>query len=132
MPGSADIRSGHYPHQAAIDAYGDGGFRFADMSHRGSMLCLASGMFAWDVEESSRASLDTLTPLLDLDPAPEVMLFGLGEAPAALDADVRTQLRERGMVVEAMGTGAAVRTYNVLFADGRSVGAALIAVSGGR
>ena len=35
----------HLPQGAAIDAYGKGGFRFAGMSHRGSILCLppASG-----------------------------------------------------------------------------------------
>ena len=33
----------HLPQAAAIDAYGKGGFRFADMSHRGSILCLPDG-----------------------------------------------------------------------------------------
>src|SRR5581483_9295835 len=46
-----------YPGRAPIDAYGNGGFRFADMSHRGSLLCLPSGIYAWpptgvgDIEE---------------------------------------------------------------------------------
>jgi hypothetical protein len=34
---SADLA--RYPGRAPIDAYGNGGFRFADMSHRGSILC---------------------------------------------------------------------------------------------
>ncbi|HWT30522.1 MAG TPA: hypothetical protein VN240_05780, partial [Propylenella sp.] len=38
-----------YPGRAAIDAYGNGGFRFADMSHRGSILALPSGIEAWPV-----------------------------------------------------------------------------------
>ena len=29
------------PRRAPVDAYGNGGFRFAEMSHRGSLLCLA-------------------------------------------------------------------------------------------
>ena len=33
----------HLPQGAAIDAYGKGGFRFAGMSHRGSILCLPQG-----------------------------------------------------------------------------------------
>ena len=36
------------PGRHAIDAYGRGGFRFAGMSHRGSILCLPSGVRAWD------------------------------------------------------------------------------------
>ena len=31
----------HLPYAAAIEAYGKGGFRFADMSHRGSLIVSA-------------------------------------------------------------------------------------------
>ena len=41
-------------------------------------------------------------------------------------------LRERGVIVEAIATGGAVRTYNVLMAEKRAVGAALIAVDKAR
>ena len=37
---------GFVPGRAPIDAYGNGGFRFADMSHRGSILALPSGIKA--------------------------------------------------------------------------------------
>ena len=46
--------------RAAIEAYGKGGFRFADMSHRGSLLCLPDGIWAWPVaspDEIDEASL---------------------------------------------------------------------------
>ncbi len=39
----------HLPQAAAIEAYGKGGFRFAGMSHRGSILCLPAGIWAWPV-----------------------------------------------------------------------------------
>uniref|UniRef100_UPI0019535063 hypothetical protein n=1 Tax=Stenotrophomonas maltophilia TaxID=40324 RepID=UPI0019535063 len=42
-----EIRDAHFPGRAPIDAYGNGGFRFADMSHRGSILCLPSGIHGW-------------------------------------------------------------------------------------
>ncbi len=32
------IRDAHFPGRPGIDSYGNGGFRFADMSHRGSLL----------------------------------------------------------------------------------------------
>ena len=38
-----------FPGRAPIEAYGNGGFRFADMSHRGSILALPSGIEAWPV-----------------------------------------------------------------------------------
>ena len=43
-PGTV-IRKAHFPGRAPIDAYGNGGFRFAGMSHRGSILCLPSGIY---------------------------------------------------------------------------------------
>jgi uncharacterized protein len=45
-----------YPYPAPIDAYGNGGFRFAGMSHRGSILCLPTGIHAWPV-----TTIDALT-----------------------------------------------------------------------
>ena len=47
----------HFPRRAPIDAYGNGGFRFADMSHRGSILIVPSGVYAWDVTR-----MDDVTP----------------------------------------------------------------------
>ncbi|MEX0860862.1 MAG: MTH938/NDUFAF3 family protein, partial [Cucumibacter sp.] len=62
-----EIRAGHYPYQAPIDAYGDGGFRFADMSHRGSLLCLPTGMFAWDLADPAKLDPTALEPVLGPD-----------------------------------------------------------------
>ncbi len=40
----------HYPRSAPIDAYGKGGFAFAGMSHRSSLLCLPDAIWAWPVQ----------------------------------------------------------------------------------
>jgi uncharacterized protein len=61
-----------------------------------------------------------------------VLLIGLGDDIAALDPAIRQAFRERNVIVEAVATGGAVRTYNVLFGEKRSIGAALIAVERGR
>lgn len=123
---------GHYPYQAAIDAYGNGGFRFAEMSHRGSLICLPNGMFAWDVEAAGAISLATLERVLDNAGAVDVLLIGTGGDIAAIDADIRPAFREKGVIIEAISTGSAVRTYNVLLAEKRAVAAALIAVETAR
>jgi uncharacterized protein len=120
--------SGHYPYQAAIDAYGNGGFRFADMSHRGSLLCLPSGMHAWGVTEADALTLENLAPVLAVADEIDVLLIGLGNDIRAIDPGIRQAMRERGIIVEAIATGGAVRTYNVLLSEQRAVGAALIAV----
>lgn len=123
---------GYYPHQVAIDAYGNGGFRFADMSHRGSLLCLPTGMHAWDVTSLGELTLDSLAPVLAAADGIDVLLIGLGSEIVAIDPAIRQALRERGVIVEAVATGGAVRTYNVLLAEERAVGAALIAIENAR
>ena len=118
----------HYPQQVGIDAYGNGGFRFAGLSHRGSLLCLPSGMAAWSVTDVSQITLLTLAAVLAEADDIDVLLIGLGPDIAAIPRDLREALRERRVIVEAVNTGSAIRTYNVLLAEERAVAAALIAV----
>ncbi len=117
-----------YPYPAPIDSYGNGGFRFADMSHRGSILCLPSGIHAWPVTAIDALTADDLGPVLEVKDRLDVLLLGAGAAFAMPSSAIRTLLAEAGLWVETMTTGAAARTYNVLLGEGRSVGAALIAV----
>jgi uncharacterized protein len=116
----------HYPGIAPIDAYGNGGFRFAGMSHRGSILCLPSGIYAWDPADP----LDTqsLAPALAEHGAIRVLILGTGVRQVFPAPAVRRAFVEAGLALEPMDTGAACRTYNVLLAEGRAVGAALTAV----
>ncbi len=122
------MREAHFPRQAQIEAYGHGGFRFADMSHRGSLLVLPSGIYAWEATDPARINEIALKRLFREEKFPEVFLVGTGRKPHQPAADVRLACADRGIRLEVMDTGAAVRTFNVMLAEGRSVGAALIAV----
>ncbi len=128
----AEPGAGFYPRQVQIDAYGNGGFRFAGLSHRGSLLCLPGGMQAWPVTEAAGVSIDSLALVFEIADQLDVLLIGLGGDISAVDPAVRQALRERRVIVEAIATGGAVRTYNVLLAEDRAVGAALIAVENAR
>src|SRR3569623_1669409 len=128
----AEPGQGFYPYQAAIEGYGNGGFRFAGMSHRGSLLCLPSGMHAWDATSAAEISRENLKPVFDAADQIDVLLVGLGAEVAGFDKLLRQALRERGIIVEAVATGGAVRTYNILLGESRAVGAALIAVESSR
>jgi hypothetical protein len=68
-----------FPGRAPIDAYGNGGFRFADMSHRGSILCLPSGIHGWDKEEGAALTVADLQRVLDEAGEIEVLLVGTGK-----------------------------------------------------
>lgn len=124
----AEPGQGYYPYQAQIDAYGGGGFRFAEMSHKGSLLCLPTGMHKWDVAGPADITLESLTPVFAAAAELDVLLVGLGKDIVGLDRSIREALRAQGVIVEAIATGGAVRTYNILLGERRAVGAALIAV----
>ena len=126
--GEGRLHDGFVPGRFPIDAYGRGGFRFADMSHRGSILALPSGIRAWEVIEAARLTPANLAPLLAEAEAVDLVLVGTGRDIVALPEPVRQRLREAGIGVDAMQTGAAARTYNILAAENRKVAAALIAV----
>ncbi len=118
----------HLPRQAVIDAHGGGGFRFAGLSHRGSLLCLPDGIWAWPVTtpaELSDAALSLVfARVADLD----FFIVGTGAAPWIMPDPLRARFREAHISVDTMTTGPAVRTYNVMLMEGRRVGAGLIAV----
>lgn len=128
MAKGIEIREAHFPGRAPIDAYGNGGFRFADMSHRGSILCLPSGIHGWDKQDGSPLTLDDLHRVLDEAGDIEVLLVGTGKEIRPLAPEIKAALRERRISSDPMSTGAAVRTFNVMLAESRAVAAALIAV----
>jgi len=128
----AEPGQGFYPYQAVIEGYGNGGFRFAGMSHRGSLLCLPTGMHAWAATNPAEIGLDNLGPVFEAADQIDVLLVGLGKEIAGFDKSIRQALRERNIIVEAVATGGAVRTYNILLGENRAVGAALIAVESSR
>lgn len=128
MSGGIEIREAHYPGRAPIDAYGNGGFRFADMSHRGSILCLPSGIHGWELADPERPVPADFKAVLAEAEGIEILLVGTGTDLKPLPATIRAVLREKGISADPMSTGAAVRTYNVLLAEDRAVAAALIAV----
>lgn len=122
------MREAHFPGRAPIDAYGNGGFRFADMSHKGSILCLPSGIHGWAPEDPVALSLDDFDRALAQAGEFDVLLIGMGTDIRPVPKALREAFRERRIIADPMSTGAAVRTFNVLLAEDRRVAAALIAV----
>jgi uncharacterized protein len=121
-------QSAHYPGRAPIDAYGNGGFRFADMSHRGSILCLPSGIYSWAPSEPADLEPGAFALAFAESEAMRLLLLGTGQRQHLPGAELRRAFLDAGVALEAMDTGAACRTYNVLLAEGRPAGAALLAV----
>ncbi|WP_455475606.1 Mth938-like domain-containing protein [Bartonella sp. B17] len=121
------IREAHFPGRAPIDAYGNGGFRFADMSHRGSIICVPSGIYGVDMIEPIPTQ-ENMSRVLAESNKIEVLLIGTGIELLRLPEELRVLLREKQISSDTMSTGAAVRTFNVLLAEDRAVAALLFAV----
>jgi uncharacterized protein len=121
---------GFVPGAYPIDAYGAGGFSFAGMTHRGSILVMPSGILAWDVSEPAQIDANSLAALFaESAGSVEHLLVGTGTSFVPLAPALRQLLRARGIVGEPMATGAAARTYNILLGEKRRVAAALIAAA---
>lgn len=118
----------HLPRPAPIDGYGKGGFRFAGMSHRGSLLCLPSGVHAWPVTQAVEIDESALEPVFAEAGEIAFLLVGTGRDAWIMPQPLRARFRELGIPVEVTQTGAAVSTYNILLGERRRVAAALIAV----
>jgi uncharacterized protein len=122
------VEQPHLPRQALIDAHGGGGFRFAGMSHRGSLLCLPDGIWAWAVASPADVTDDLLSLVFARAKDLDFFIIGTGAAPWSMPESLRAKLRDSRISVDAMTTGPAVRTYNVMLMEGRRVGAGLIAI----
>ena len=114
--------------QKLIQSYGAGGFRIAEERFHRPVLVTAGAVFDWPVGAFSELELESFAALRGVTPGLELLLLGCGERMQAIPAEVRQGLRDWGIVVELMNTGAACRTYNVLLAEQRRIAAALIPV----
>ncbi|AGF74368.1 hypothetical protein BAnh1_04890 [Bartonella australis AUST/NH1] len=127
MSHAIQIREAHFPGRAPINAYGNGGFRFADMSHRGSIICVPSGIYGIDMMDPVPTRND-ISRVLEESAGIEVLLIGTGVELLRLPEELRALLWEKHIATDTMNTGAAVRTFNVLLAEDRAVAALLFAV----
>ena len=126
MPTSTDAP--HLPRSAPIEAYGQCGFAFAGMSHRGSLLCLPDAIWAWPVTRTDEIDRYSLQRVFEAANGIDTLIVGTGTTVWLPPAALRDALRAVGVVLDVMQTGPAIRTYNVMMGERRRVAAALIAV----
>jgi uncharacterized protein len=118
----------HLPRSAPIDAYGKGGFAFADMSHRGSLLCLPDAIWAWPIVKPEEIDQAALARVFAAANVIDTLIIGTGTDVWLPPRALREALRKVGVVLDAMQTGPAIRTYNIMMGERRRVVAGLIAV----
>ncbi len=122
-----DISGLPEPGQQLVNSYGDGGFRISGVRYEGSVLLFPDQTQPWPITSIENLTEDSLEAVMAAEPAVEILLVGCGANMAFIEEEIRRPLREKGITIDSMDSGAAVRTYNVLLLEGRRVAAALIA-----
>jgi uncharacterized protein len=110
------------PGRQIIERYGPGGFRVSGAVYLGPVLVFPDRTVPWDAAAMTE---EGLAPVAEHGRV-ELLILGLGRRMAPVPSALRAAFKTRGIALEAMETGAACRTYNVLLAEDRHVAAALL------
>lgn len=117
--------------QQIIQSYAGGIFKVNGNVYENSILVTPEETTNWEICDVS--SVDNLKAehfdvFIKNADAIDVVLLGCGKNMTFISPVLRQELREKGLNVDVMDTGAACRTYNVLMAEGRRVVCALLPV----
>ena len=108
-----------------IDSYGSGSFRISRIVYEGAILVFPEATLPWAATRIEDVTFESLAPVCARGGV-EILLVGCGRRAVLLPKNLRARLKAAGIVADAMDTGAACRTYNVLLAEDRRVAAALL------
>lgn len=110
-----------------IDSYGALGFHVSGVGYEGAILVFPDATEPWPVRDLAEVTAASLAPVMTRGGI-QILLLGCGRRMQPVAPALRLALRQAGIVIDAMDTGAACRTYNVLLAEDRRVAAALLPV----
>jgi len=111
-----------------VEGYGDGRFRITGEVHEGSVIVFPERTVTWPVAAFADMTVESLAAVTHGNADVDLLLIGCGHKMQLVTKAFRQPVRDAGVVIEPMDTGAACRTFNVLMAEERRVAAALIAV----
>lgn len=114
-----------------IQSYKTGQFKISGQIHDGNILVFLDQVVPWNLQhDPNHLTCDDFQQLIDFqhnyDAQIDIIILGCGEKTIFIPPFLRQDLKKHGLSIEAMDTGAAARTYNVLMAEDRRVVAALM------
>jgi uncharacterized protein len=114
------------PHgQNTINNYQPGQITINQIIYKSSVIISPTQLItAWPPQQFAELTPDSFNPVLALNP--EIIILGTGATHLFPPPELIVALIEKQIGFEAMNTGAASRTYNVLVSEGRNVVAALL------
>ncbi len=115
--------------QNVIQSYTKGVFKISSVIYNSPVIVAPDMVNVWkipNVRGVSDLKLEHFYDLIKTSDNIDVMLLGSGAKMNFLPRELKVLLKENGLKIDVMDTGAACRTYNVLMADGRRVVCALL------
>lgn len=113
--------------QQIIQSYSGGHFKINGKVFESAVIVQPAETAIWDYagtfEDLSEGDFKPISAQAD---DIDVVLLGCGAQMKFFPPVLRQKLRDKGLSIEVMDTGAACRTYNVLMAEGRRVAAILL------
>ena len=125
---SLDISPVDFEGRNIIQSYGNGKFQISDKKYDHSVLVFPDQIIPWAPIDTNNLIVDDFKKVLTVGPIVELLLLGCGKTTWFLPLPLRDELKEMGLVLEPMDTGAACRTFNVLLGEDRRIAAALMLV----
>ena len=125
---SLDLSPVDFEGRNIIQSYGNGKFQISDKKYDHSVLVFPDQIIPWSPIDTSNLIVDDFKKVLTVGPIVELLLLGCGKTTWFLPLPLRDELKEMGLVLEPMDTGAACRTFNVLLGENRRIAAALMLV----
>ena len=125
---SLDISPVEFEGRNIIQSYGNGKFQINDKQYDHSVLVLPDQIIPWSPIDINNLIVDDFKKVLTVGSMVELLLLGCGKTTWFLPLPLRDELKEKGLVLEPMDTGAACRTFNVLLGEDRRIAAALMLV----
>ena len=125
---SLDLSPVDFEGRNIIQSYGNGKFQISDKKYDHSVLVFPDQIIPWSPIDTNNLIVDDFKKVLTVGPIVELLLLGCGKTTWFLPLPLRDQLKEMGLVLEPMDTGAACRTFNVLLGEDRRIAAALMLV----
>ncbi|DBA04527.1 TPA: hypothetical protein N0F65_011075 [Lagenidium giganteum] len=113
--------------KVSVTEYDEGGFVINDINMRGGVALLPDIAMMWKPRRFEDITKDSLSVFTVANPPIEILVLGCGpRIQRSLDPELKEYLKVNGIVVEYLDSLNACATFNILNAEDRKVGAAIL------
>lgn len=110
-----------------VQSYAEGRFRVSGQVYEGPVIVFTDRTVLWTAQSPvEKMGANDFAQVISESDNLDVVLVGCGRTMETIPFPLRQKLKDQGIALEFMDTGAACRTYNVLMAEGRRVAAAML------